>query len=223
MAKQDNVKIITTGVLVFLLLAVFIVAFINRNELVQKVQTLGKESEKPERIIETPVPMTDLAQTEPKIENWTDLSTKEPQGLTGVILPKEAATETLAETKLDPSKKGMSSQAVTKEPATVQAIEETNLPLDQKKMISENSPKDTKLPEPKQKNKALHHRSKSQKRNSTLKKKRTKMSTSPKESSSLEKRLKDFEYRYEKQNRSYDRRFREIEDRMDAIEKQLNP
>lgn len=223
MAKQDNVKIITTGVLVFLLLAVFIVAFINRNELVQKVQTLGKESEKPERIIETPVPITDLAQTEPSTQNWTELSTKEPQGLTGVILPKEGVSETIAETKMDPSKKGMPNQAVSKEQGPVQANELANPTLDQKQMVSENSPKDTKLPDPKNKTKALHHRSKSQKRNSSLKKKKARVVSSPKESSSLEKRLRDFEYRYEKQNRSYDRRFREIEDRMDAIEKQLNP
>lgn len=45
MGRRDNLKILTTAILVVLLLSSFIFAFIYRNEIYQKLQTIGKNKE----------------------------------------------------------------------------------------------------------------------------------------------------------------------------------
>ncbi|PJZ82830.1 hypothetical protein [Leptospira meyeri] len=45
MGRRDNLKILTTAILVVLLLSSFIFAFIYRNEIYQKLQTIGKNRE----------------------------------------------------------------------------------------------------------------------------------------------------------------------------------
>lgn len=74
MGRRDNLKILTTAILVVLLLSSFIFAFIYRNEIYQKLQTIGKNRE---------VEMVDreIERENPKIpapkENFSHAETKE--------------------------------------------------------------------------------------------------------------------------------------------------
>lgn len=73
MGRRDNLKILTTAILVVLLLSSFIFAFIYRNEIYQKLQTIGKnrEVEMVDREIERenpgiPAPKENFAKSETK-------------------------------------------------------------------------------------------------------------------------------------------------------------
>jgi hypothetical protein len=96
MARQDNVKIITTALLVVLLLSSFIFGFVYRNEIYQKIQSISKSEglENKERLIGT-----EPAWTPPKSDKLepADLDT---QPLNEV--PKETKRTELADiTPLD--------------------------------------------------------------------------------------------------------------------------
>lgn len=73
MGRRDNLKILTTAILVVLLLSSFIFAFIYRNEIYQKLQTIGKnrDVEMVDRQIERespgiPAPKEDFAKNDGK-------------------------------------------------------------------------------------------------------------------------------------------------------------
>ncbi|EMY69943.1 hypothetical protein [Leptospira vanthielii] len=80
MGRRDNLKILTTAILVVLLLSSFIFAFIYRNEIYQKLQTIGKnrDAEMVDREIERespqiPAPKENLAKND-GIESVEDRS-----------------------------------------------------------------------------------------------------------------------------------------------------
>ncbi len=78
MGRRDNLKILTTAILVVLLLSSFIFAFIYRNEIYQKLQTIGKKETfdlEDREISKIPPPAID--ETIPESKN-TDIVTKLP-------------------------------------------------------------------------------------------------------------------------------------------------
>lgn len=79
MGRRDNLKILTTAILVVLLLSSFIFAFIYRNEIYQKLQTIGKKEsmELEDREI-SKIPPPSIDETLPSSKN-TDIVTKLPE------------------------------------------------------------------------------------------------------------------------------------------------
>jgi len=199
MAKKEQVKVITTGVLVVLLLGVFVVAFLNRNEISQKLQTLGKTPEtSPERLIveewkpTTPATIPSLETNQAKnlqTESIPDLSSVPAESETGgkgAVLPKQE-----------------------KKPE-VPVSEETETTLE----TSPTTQAKLTHQEP-----SIPPRKRSRVTNHTRKKKmaRTRTKTAP----AWEKRVRQLEMKFGMQSRTAEARFREIEDRISKLEKSL--
>ncbi|PJZ85669.1 hypothetical protein [Leptospira harrisiae] len=116
MGRRDNLKILTTAILVVLLLSSFIFAFIYRNEIYQKLQTIGKnrEVEMVDREIERenpeiPAPKENFAKTEsneppedrsklPELPSLEDMEPDSPRSRSVSV-----AASTKSKEKVDPS------------------------------------------------------------------------------------------------------------------------
>lgn len=205
MAKKDSLKIITTGVLVASLLSVFVVAFLNRADLSNKLQSIGSS---------------------PKEDRLILLERKEPQSM--AILPKPDPIPELAQTpksemtkmeKSDASKTEESSKMEPKDPKARTESKEEKSKEDKTKASVKETPKEPPVlplekPEivekPKySKNKVVARREK---------KRRTRIS---RKAPPLDRRLAGIEKQIAREKDKNERRFQQIEERIEKIEKVL--
>ena len=238
MGRQDNVKIITTALLVVLLLSSFIFGFVYRNEIYQKFQTISKSNPTypEERVIEkepawTPpsepakvdekdsltMKKTELADIPPLDEMednfqkpYTSISVTQPH-----TLKNNKKTANTEETQSLPEKVTKSSLD-----EKINKIEET---------IANPKPEKQKTTTPAKKKiqtkkYTTHRKSTSTKPKFVAvnpKKNSMKQTYVSSANASLEARVKSMESKFVLQNQKNDQRFVEIEKRIDKLEKSL--
>ncbi|MBM9546751.1 hypothetical protein JWG40_06975 [Leptospira sp. 201903074] len=151
MGRRDNLKILTTAILVVLLLSSFIFAFIYRNEIYQKLQTIGKnrDAEMVDREIEReptgiPAPKEDLVKNDgkdsvgdrSKLPELPSLDDMEPE--TERPRSVSVAASTKSKDKTDPSSRLQEK---------LDQVEESFSPTEETKKTKKSSPKEEQIPE----------------------------------------------------------------------------
>lgn len=170
MGRRDNLKIFTTAILVVLLLSSFIFAFIYRNEIYQKLQTIGKskagDTEDREIATKIPPPMLDSPSSEnpskdevvTKLPDLPNLDDMEPEtgkprqvSVANGAEPKEKTADrsSLKEKmeKIDNSLDGKTDSKVVKDVGT-DNVKGVSVPEKTKKRIEENVSTPTEKSEP---------------------------------------------------------------------------
>lgn len=227
MGRRDTLKILTTAILVVLLLSSFLFAFIYRNEIYQKLQTLGKKSapDLVDREIQPISPEGKDPNYLPKLSPIPDEDTNLPS------LPSLDEMETgVAGSKTNQPKKEPNprTEVVSSERKSLE--EKLNQVEDQfspKTQETKVVPKPTATsPKPKGKIQKVvssaTQTSPKKKRAKTVTKKpisQTKATKLP--SSDVSTRLSRVEKELEEGKRSTDKRFQEVERRIEALEKAL--
>jgi hypothetical protein len=233
MARQDNVKIITTALLVVLLLSSFIFGFVYRNEIYQKFQSVSKSNsvDPEERIITKEPAWTPPVTTEKKEEAEPDktkhteladipsldemedtfqkpstsISVTQPHTLKKKQVSPEPKSE--MESKADPSDKLTKSEVTV--PATKIEKQKTVIPkkrVETKKYTTYRKATVAKKKYVSQTNKRTTYQ---------------KPINTTSRNVSLEARIKSMESSFILQNQKNDMRFTEIEKRIDKLEKSL--
>lgn len=239
MARQDNVKIITTALLVVLLLSSFIFGFVYRNEIYLKFQSISKQNNQfpEERIIEKEpawTPPTDKT----KVDEMSDATTKktdlaEIPSLDEMEDDFKKPSTSISVTQPNTLKKNKKSE--TSEKSTQPEIESESKPsLNEKINRIEETIAEPKAELPKKKavvktgqtKKYTAYKkplSKQQKVavSSSQKKKLSKVTAVTTSSGNLAERMKSMESKFILQNRKNDERFTEIEKRIEKLEKSL--
>ena len=243
MARQDNVKIITTALLVVLLLSSFIFGFVYRNEIYQKFQSISKSNSTypEERVIEKEPAWTPPVET-PKVDEKDQTSTKKTE--LADIPPLDEMEEnfqkpstSISVTQPHTLKKNKKSE-VTEETATetekvtkpsitekINKIEEKIANPNSEKAEKQKPPVVAKKQsEPKKQNTYKNKKVTSTKSKfvaSNTKKFSQKQLNTSTNNASLEARIKSMESKFVLQNQKNDQRFIEIEKRIDKLEKSL--
>ncbi len=250
MARQDNVKIITTALLVVLLLSLFIFGFVFRNEIYQKFQMASKSKDTlpEERIIEkettkalgeetipspkdsNPNKKIDLADI-PPLDEMEDNFTK-PQTSISVTQPhtlkknKNVTPSIETETEVSNDVVKETKQKVDSKPESKTRLQEKIDKIEENLANpKEEMPKTKIVQKQKEPKKYI-----AQKKTKTTKQKlsaysphkqTTKTAVMPSKNSSLEARVKSMESKFILQNQKNDQRFIEIEKRIERLEKSL--
>ncbi len=239
MARQDNVKIITTALLVVLLLSSFIFGFVYRNEIYLKFQSISKSNNQfpEERIIEKEpawTPPTDKT----KVDEMSEVTTKktdlaEIPSLDEMEDDFKKPSTSISVTQPSTLKKNKKSE--TSDMATKPEMEsETKPSLNEKiNKIEENiSQPKSELPTKKAVNKTRETKKYTSYKKPVSHPKKVAVSSSQKKkvpkgtavtssNGNLAERMKSMESKFILQNKKNDERFTEIEKRIEKLEKSL--
>ncbi|EOQ96722.1 hypothetical protein LEP1GSC195_1981 [Leptospira wolbachii serovar Codice str. CDC] len=203
MGRRDNLKILTTAILVVLLLSSFIFAFIYRNEIYQKLQTIGKnrDVEMVDREIERespqiPAPKEDFAKNDgkesaedrsklPELPSLDDME-PDPERPRSVSV----AASTKSKEKTDPSSRLQDKLDQVEESFTPkEETKKTKKPSSKEDQISEGVDTTSSTKQPKVDTKdSVKQTKKSESRVSKTSKVLTQQSRSKKSSSATDKR-----------------------------------
>ncbi|WP_411822215.1 hypothetical protein [Leptospira sp. 'Mane'] len=206
MARQDNLKIFTTAILVVLLLSSFIFGFIYRNEIYQKIQLIGKTNslEKEDRIIEKPWTSPVSSEKETTVAN--DSLEKEDKS-TKTKLPNLPSLEEMDPTWEKPASKSVSVTGSQTEKKQIQKSSEKIAEDKEKKMIGDKFAEEMNLDLPKEVRSQTNSVSKTKKEKQTVvyRSIAKKKQSSPKYTSYTAKKVSDSKSQtkksWEKQNK----------------------